>query len=52
MLGWAWLCCLSYLMVRVEGSFVPLLGIISKLTLCFYYNHAVLVRVNTALNGP
>ena len=38
-------------MVRVEGGSVPYKGIASKLTLCFYYNHASAVHVNTALNG-
>ena len=34
------------------GTLVPLLGIISKLTLCFYYKHVALVHVNEAQNGP
>ena len=45
------LCCLSYQVVRVEGRSIPYKGIISELTLCFYYNHACVVHVNKAHNG-
>ena len=33
------------------GTLVPDKGIISELTLCFYYNHACVVHVNEAHNG-
>ena len=39
------------IVVRVEGRWVPYKGIISELTLCFYYNHACVIHVNKAHNG-
>ena len=46
MLGQCNPCCLIHQMVRVEGRSIPYKGIISELTLCFYYNHACVVHVN------